>query len=406
MGKRLLGLCAALVAAGSLACSSGGSAGARPDTGGETSGEEDAITDGDRDVSVVGDAEGPDDVSVVGDADATDGGRDVSVIGDADATDGGRDVSVIGDADATDGGRDIAVIPDADAAERTDDDTVGDLCDPANDECDTTGKGQAVCFPLGKRPACIMRSAQGSTESPCRPAQNANEPIPFCDNGRGLCLRASATNPLAGVCVPRCLAVRATGEWEIQCKGGNSCAPAQVLGDTGNERLSGICQGGCTADAECSAGGFPLYCNPISTECDVECDRPGVTCSGGRACVGKKCAPFQKNPGDACNSDTECDCLFGQTEAGPRPGYCSKSCQVGGSGPTGCPSGLVCDGQLTLTTGADFWTTKVPAGMGGTCKKTCTTLADCPTGFVCEASLGLTRKVCNPPRPSGGDGGS
>jgi hypothetical protein len=350
MTKLSLGLFAALVAVGPIACSSSSNTGARPDAGGETGGEEDATTDA---------------------------------------------------------GRDVAVIGDPDAAEPTDN-TVGDECDPSDDQCDQTGKGQAVCFPLGKQPVCIIRSAQGSTESPCRPAQNNNEAIPLCDNGRGLCLRSSATNPLAGVCVPRCLAVRATGEWEIQCKGGNSCAPAQVLGNTGNERLSGICQGGCTADAECIAGGYPLYCNPISTECDVDCDRQGITCSGGRACVNKRCAPYPKNPGDACTNDTECDCLNGQTDpdAGPKDGYCSKSCQIGGSGPTGCPTGLVCDGQLTLTTGADFWTTKVPAGMDGACKKICTTPADCPTGFVCEASLGLTEKVCNPPRPSGGDGGT
>lgn len=236
--------------------------------------------------------------------------------------------------------------------------TTGNPC-ASDDECDLTGEGINLCarglFSDGSvypNPVCIgIECDPGGGTTPAR-----------CDGERGLCLPTSTSGD--GICLPACT-YAGDGFPPKGCIGKNACfpyfnQPDPMVGMKG----VGFCLGGCTVDADCAAAG---------ERCQVETGY----------CV-RTVVPYTKKLGEKCTeADVEppakCNCMY---EGGS--GYCTVACRTATSS---CPTGFWCDAQLPPTFG------KVPAGLLGSCLKSCTTDADCPAGR-CEQHAGVPGKTC------------
>ena len=282
----------------------------------------------------------------------------------------------------------------SDAATGMYDGTVGKAC-ASNADCQPAGgPGVNVCSntaftqPLWPTPICVIQS--------CDPLDpTGNGALQFCDGSPtdqtapGICI--PTTSPIQkgmGVCLPQCQ-FQGTGAAPSGCQGKDTCYAAAFGTNTSGSLFGiGYCFGGCAADADC----------PTGSKCQVD---QGL-------CL-KALYTRTKTLGQACTmtdaTSNACNCDYNTTS---NQGVCTQSCTVGG-GPA-CPTGWACDSGLTSTIsggaadGGDIpGFTKQNSGLGGICRKTCTTPGDagggggdgggqCPSTTTCQSgeTVGLS----------------
>ena len=195
--------------------------------------------------------------------------------------------------------------------------------------------------------------------------------------------------------------MRADGTWAEKCAGKNACnAEALTTDAAGKTLLMGMCQGGCTSNADCPTGSV---CDAVENICvnkkctsDTTCKLVFTTPPAAWKCetaTGYCKFLFPKKLGDACTLASDCLCLKAATTAG----YCTEICKTGS---TECGTGYSCDALLVAkdAAGKDRYTmTSLPAGLSGYCVKNCTSDLGCATSTKCVLSGGMgTQKTCQP----------
>lgn len=283
----------------------------------------------------------------------------------------------------------------ADAAV-ADDDTIGNAC-ATDAECEKAGTDDKFCSnggftsgTLAPTPVCAGL---------CRFDTTKPNEIQDCDKARGLCLQAQGNQ---GVCLPAC-------EWEeggavMGCTGKNRC---EVYGSgktaAGKAVGVGICLGGCTADADCTAG----------DKCQIAtglCVKPAnhKPSYDDIAKVGTVC-PARNAAGEPVTT-TNCYCQAPATGAG----QCVRACVTGtATGAGSCPAGSLCSADLAKSDSRGTLFATQVAGIQGTCRKTCAADADCNAGGAnpaagwCDVNnvlvTGAVTGICSPgPKPAGG----
>ena len=244
--------------------------------------------------------------------------------------------------------------------------TTGKLCTTSTD-CDVLGDGVQGCtsdvgFSTGTlypTPVCI-----GTT---CTPDPTGAS-IAFCDGLDGICLPVTG----GGICLPTCTFTSTTSP--TGCRGKDAC---NVYGwDAASDPTGyGYCFGGCTADADCIAGGS---CQTETGLCVTS--KVSYTKSVGTACTST----------DASATPPACDCLYSTTT---NKGYCTQFCIFGGT--PSCGTGYSCD-TLLPSSGTTIFSGS-PTSLAGSCLKNCTTDSDCTAiNSTCKQSAGVASKTCQP----------
>jgi hypothetical protein len=282
---------------------------------------------------------------------------------------GGAGTTEIGDA----GGRGRA-----DAGPPTDK-TVGLEC-KTNDDCDVTKTKKSACGNASENtidptPVCVGTCTLGDGKS-----------IVACDSGLGVCVGDVARGP-TGQCIQFC-------EWDGDklksgCTGKNVCNVYGWGRDPKTKAPIGVgyCQGGCTADADCTKG----------NRCQKELG----------ACVAGLIA-FTKSIGDACDRAKDGTSLAKKTggcpcvaERASGLGYCSTVCKTADP-KAACPTGYTCDPGLPARDKEGPLFSAVAAGLFGSCFKNCAADGDCAgLNSYCDDTSATGQKICTPGKKPG-----
>ncbi len=249
------------------------------------------------------------------------------------------------------------------------DDTVGDPC-TADSQCDKTGQGLSTCssdtFVAGSvfpTPVCLSDGCDVGDGTAAA----------LCDGARGVCLGAVGQ---PGSCFPKCT-FDGTGAAPKGCQGLDACNMYDwSVGASGIAGV-GYCYGGCTKSADCAAG---EQCQLETGECVTKTDTYTKK-------VGDPCTDA-----DASATPPHCNCNYDTTT---KQGYCTSFCKVGDASVL-CPVGFTCSAQLPTTdkAGKPLFSTQ-PAGIAGSCLKSCAADADCTAlgGYCADLAGG---KACVP----------
>jgi hypothetical protein len=199
----------------------------------------------------------------------------------------------------------------------------------------------------------------------CFPGADSSD-IHFCDgpndpSSPGICIGLDPTDPLVGLCVPKCT-FAADGSPATGCVGHNACGYLTDLLSVSTQAPVGIgyCKSACVTDADCA--------DLLS---DYECQTDEGDCTLVAALRTKKIGDACSTAG-AVNDQTLGNCLCANGATGS--GFCSTECVVGGAA---CPAGWVCESgepaTLDFGSGApSFAITKATPGLIGTCVPACT----------------------------------
>jgi hypothetical protein len=199
----------------------------------------------------------------------------------------------------------------------------------------------------------------------CYPGMDSTD-VHFCDgpvddpNSPGVCIALDPSNPLAGLCVPKCT-FAADGSAASGCVGHNACGYiTDILSVSKNVPIGiGYCKSACATDSDCT-----------DLRSDYECQTDTGDCT-------LVAAVRTKGLGDACstagsqNDETAGACLCANGADGS--GFCTKQCIVGGAA---CPAGWVCESgePSTLDFGSESTValTAPTKGLLGNCIPACT----------------------------------
>ena len=236
--------------------------------------------------------------------------------------------------------------------------------------CDPIVPNGAICDTSTPNPTCLQLKCD--LPDPTKISQ--------CDNNKGVCVATGvATTPT--ICVGACT-FSGDATPAVGCAAGNSCSAYGWAPPTATTPLNGIgvCQGTCAIDSDCKA--------------------PGHVCqTENGACVKKKTV-FTKNLGDACTfkSPQECNCRAPASGAGKDKGVCTVACVVGGAA---CATGFQCTAGLSKLDkdGVTVLFTAEPAGLQGSCLRTCAADTDCAAyNSVCKKTYvgPASTGVCEP----------
>ncbi len=254
------------------------------------------------------------------------------------------------------------------------DGTSGKQC-ATDADCDVTGAGTAKCTKtplygqMGQPASTFFPTSICVQTSVCDPG--AGTSVMGCDNNAGICLDTGT--PGQGVCLPFCQFDSTGAKYTGNCPGTDACNAYGFGKDMNNAPFGvGYCFGGCLKDADCTASG---------EKCDVY---DGLCKAASLVTVPTK------NVGDSCTGSTDTACNCGKATSAT-VGMCVQFCKYGDANNT-CPTGTYCDADIPTTLTTPF--TKVPAGIAGSCLKTCTQASDCPT-MQCYASAGETQMTCH-----------
>jgi hypothetical protein len=218
----------------------------------------------------------------------------------------------------------------------------------------------------------------------------------------GICIPTTTPEQAGmGACQPACNFM-GDGSAPTGCVGKDVCNPFG-FGSQGTTVFGvGICQGGCTADADC-----------VGEKCDVL-----------RGDCVKSVPARTKNVGDACSGSTDTSCFCPWTNAGA----CTAFCRAPAAGtPDPCGAGFACvtfepTTFVSATTDASMpGFTMQNQGMAGFCLPTCTlggqdagggpseagagdaapaeggTGGACPSNWTCQNNFPVGSAVCAPP---------
>ncbi len=214
--------------------------------------------------------------------------------------------------------------------------------------------------------------------------------IGICGNNAlpGLC-QAGATGS-APICFPLCT-ISGTGT-VAGCLTNDACKIEGLTSTGGTTEIIGICQPGCTADAQCPSG----------TKCDTY----------QAVCVATP-EVFSQAFGTSCDPNATTQACYCIGSPSGTTGFCSSSCVTGsgscpvagagggdgGASEAGTALPYVCSAQLgginASDAGISFATQ--PNGLDGLCFQACDTAADCTlSGSTCtpDPAGGAHKGVC------------
>jgi hypothetical protein len=220
----------------------------------------------------------------------------------------------------------------------------------------------------------------------CFPGADSSD-IHFCDgpndpSSPGICIGLDPTDPLIGLCVPKCTFAE-DGSPATGCVGHNACGYLTDLLSVSQQAPIGIgyCKSACVTNADCA-----------DLQSDYECQSDEGNCT-------LIAAQRTKKIGDSCstagtvNDATLGTCFCANGSAGS--GFCTTQCVVGG--PAGedagavCPAGWVCESgepnALDFGSGTPPLAITTPTpGLIGNCVPACTEAEVVPDDAAAEDS--------------------
>jgi hypothetical protein len=284
----------------------------------------------------------------------------------------------------TDASPDVApvtyAVNDAGPGPLANDETTGIPCTSDAVCRNPNGPGRNVCsngftvsfygaqVQLWATPVCVLPP---SPLGNCFPGADSSD-IHFCDgpndpSSPGICIGLDPTDPLVGLCVPKCTFTE-DGSPATGCVGHNACGYLTDLLSVSKQAPIGIgyCKSACVTNADCA-----------DLQSDYECQSDEGNCT-------LIASQRTKKIGDSCstagtvNDATLGSCLCANGSAGS--GFCTTQCVVGGSAGSDagsvCPAGWVCESgepnSLDFGTGAPPISITTPTpGLVGNCIPAC-----------------------------------
>jgi hypothetical protein len=196
----------------------------------------------------------------------------------------------------------------------------------------------------------------------------------------GICIPTTAPEQAGmGACQAACTFV-GDGSAPTGCVGKDVCNPFGFNSHSGIVSGVGICQGGCTADSDCTG-----------EKCDVL-----------RGLCVTTVPTRTKNVGEACSGSTDNSCYCPWASAGA----CTAFCRAPAAGtPDPCGAGFACVTFEPTTIAGTTTDASMPGfalqnqGMAGFCLPKCAAVdaAGCPVGWTCQDGFPVGSAVCAPP---------
>lgn len=247
---------------------------------------------------------------------------------------------------------------------------------------------------LWATPVCVLPP---SPLGNCFPGADATD-IHFCDgpndpSSPGICIGLDPTDPLTGLCVPKCT-FAADGGVATGCVGHNACGYLTDLLSVSKQTPVGIgyCKSACVTNADCADLLSDYECQTDEGNCTLVATQRTKT-------IGESCSTA-----GAVNDETLGTCLCANGSAGS--GFCTQQCVVGGPA---CPANWVCESgepnSLDFGSGTPFPVSKATPGLIGNCVPSCTAAEVVPDDAAAGDSSPLEASVDDATQPDSTGGG-